>query len=62
VREPNPDPAAGDGAREITGLITLDKGFISSISGELSWGVEELDDNDGVAIFSGSWANPPACC
>lgn len=62
VRELNADPVAGDDARDITGLMILDEGFISSISGELSCDVEELDDNDGVAIFSGSWTNPPACC
>ena len=62
VREPSRDTVAGEGVREITGLIDFAKGLTSSISGEFSCGVEALDDNDGVATFSGSCVgsgNPP---
>lgn len=54
--EPNPDRVAGDGARELFGLIGFpDGGCISPISGEFSSGVDEaLDDNDGGTAFSGS--------
>lgn len=54
MREPSPDRVAGDGVREITGLIGFAEGVISSVSGEFSAGVDELDDNGGVAAFSGS--------
>ena len=61
--EPSPDRAAGDGVREVFGLIGFPARCISSISGEFSCGVEEaLDDNDGVVSFSGSSTlsgNPP---
>lgn len=53
--EPSPDRVAGDGVRELFGLIDFPDGCISPISGEFSSGVEEaLDDNDGVTAFSGS--------
>lgn len=58
VREPSRDPVAGDGVREITGLIDFTAAFISSISGEFLCGVEELDDNDGVSDFSSSGIRP----
>ena len=56
--EPNPDRVAGDGVREFFGLIGFPPRCISSISGEFSSGVEALDDNDGVAAFSGSSTGP----
>lgn len=58
VREPNPGPVAGDGARESAGLIGFADGFISSISGDDFGGVEELDDNDGGISLAGSWIGP----
>ena len=53
VREPSPDPVAGDADRDMRGLVIVDEELRSSACGDVGWDDAGLDGTgDLTAAFS----------